>query len=185
MTTRGPIVAVFGPIGSGKSTTAAYLEDACGFKRASFADNLRYRVAKMLIREELVKEQTSEVLGILMDPATKEAYRPLLQWWGAYCRKQDLEYWVNPLVAKALEITRNSFPVVIDDCRYTNEYLALKRQGGVFFRLAPAPDALPSSTAHESEQDWPSFKAVMTLPWAPPEERVGQILSYLRTEDLL
>lgn len=177
---RGSVVVLFGPISSGKSTTANALEPT-GFIRLSFADALREEVAKALAPDEVDK-----TVALMRSPETKEYYRPLLQWWGSNRRVTDKDYWVRKLLQKLNEHLVRRQHIVIDDCRYKNERVALNQYGATFFLLAPNPDALVQHQAelHESERDWRIFPYNAYLPWIPPTERADAIISYLKTLSL-
>lgn len=188
---RGPIISVFGPIGSGKTTTAKFLEGQHDFVKVSFADALREEVATALAVEEgkFSVELKARIIAEMLDPLTKEQYRPVLQWWGSYRRKQDKDYWIKKLLPPVFELVEKNYAIVIDDCRYANEYKALTQMGASFYRLDPNPetviDATDETRNHASEKDWSYFRAHQTLAWMPVPERAERILADLRSRDLL
>lgn len=183
---RAPIVVLFGPIGSGKTTTANELIAQYRFNRVSFADALRREVAQMLLDTGMAPDDDLlSLIAQMVDPETKEKFRPLLQWWGKYRRDNfSIDYWLDRLVSRATREAAQGARMVVDDCRYKNEYLALKRHGAVFFRLQENPRTQTIATDHESERDWPTFSQDLTLPWAPVMERANTILGRLRVLDL-
>ncbi len=173
---RGSIVAIVGPIGSGKTTTANALNS---YKRISFADALREEVAGVL---STTPEQKAAILAEMRDPKVKAKWRHILQAWGTIRRNMDEDYWVHCLADTMFEAVNDRKHVVIDDCRYNNEHTFLRQHGAKFFSLAPNPEYStdPEFDKHASEQDWKLFPVDMHLPWGPVEERTGAILQYMQ-----
>ena len=171
--------ALVGAPGSGKSSIA----DALGV-RMSFADGVRREVAGALapvLRFYLGSEWTEdETLADMTDPERKDIYRPLLQVWGTdFRRAQDPNYWVSAMVdrlyrSKAEDIDRC---LVVDDCRFPNEYAALQTLGFYFVRLESGANTRPltgAQLAHESERYWPQFKVDLVLDYQPGPEVQAQ-----------
>lgn len=189
---RGPIVAIYGPIGCGKTTTADYLTGSCGFEKVSFAAALRLEAAEMLVGRQQVfvsaRDQQAAVdalIAMMKDPATKERFRSLLQWLGTYRRDDDLDYWINKAMPTITDMAATGNAVVIDDCRYANEYLALKRHGAIFVEQQSKPGADIRIEEHASEKDWPNFTANLTLPWDTVDSRANSIIGLLKVMGLL
>lgn len=114
--TRFPDIAFIGKAGSGKTTAAQHLCDTLGYMRASFAGKL--------------KEVAAEIWG-------PDVYndRDKLQKLGVAVREIDHEAWVNVLMRKIDCSIPANWPVVIDDCRFGNEYWALKERGFKIVRV--------------------------------------------------
>jgi hypothetical protein len=135
------IIGICGWIGSGKDTVADYLVNSHGFRRDSFASNLKDAVSTIFGWDrELVEGRTkesrewreqpdqwwSERLGMPITP------RHVLQQWGTeVCRggfHDDI--WIASLENKIRQRKDN---VVISDCRFPNEIAAIKNAGGKVF----------------------------------------------------
>lgn len=112
-TVSKPDIAFIGRMGSGKTTAAEVLVGEYGYWRKGFAHVLR-DVAHHIWGDESFHN------------------RGLLQQLGVAVREIDENAWVNALMHKLDQI---SGPVVIDDCRFPNEYWALKERGFVFVRV--------------------------------------------------
>lgn len=110
--TRLPHVAILGKAGAGKTTGAEYLARNYGYAILSFAT--------------LLKDVSAQIWG---EDARKD--REKLQRLGVAVREIDEDAWVNA----ALRSIRSDLPVVVDDCRFPNEYWALRERGFVFVRV--------------------------------------------------
>ena len=168
-------IAFIGPIGSGKSACAlAYV--LYGGQRLSFAKTLRQEVASALAFP--VNAKVPALVQGMKNRDTKERFRPLLQWWGQYRRDTEgQDYWVQKLMA-TIDGKPHKFVLAVDDCRYFNEYDALRERGFKFVRLADGPR--PTSTGAQqaaileastgeipgSELEHPYFDCDYYLPWA-------------------
>lgn len=137
------ILGVTGLIGSGKDTVADYLCTFHGFKRLSFAASLKDAVASVFgwdrdllegstktSREwrETKDEWWSNRLGMNITP------RSILQYWGTeVCRNGfHTDIWVASVENKLRTATDN---IVITDCRFSNEVIAIKSAGGITMRV--------------------------------------------------
>ena len=133
------ILGVTGFIGSGKDTVADYLCTFHGYKRISFAASLKDAIASIFGWDRELLEGTtkssrewreqidpwwSERLGKEITP------RYVLQYWGTeVCRNGfHSDIWVASVENKLRKSTDN---IVITDCRFANEILAIKNAGGV------------------------------------------------------
>lgn len=119
LTTAGfPNLALIGRAGAGKTTGAEYLARHYGYTRMSFAAMLK------------------EIAGRLWSPDAAAKDRDKLQRLGVAVREIDEDAWVNVLMRQLpTESAGGAIPVVIDDCRFPNEYWALKERGFVFVRI--------------------------------------------------
>lgn len=137
------IIGITGRISSGKDTVADYLCTMHGFKRLSFAASLKDAISAIFGWDREMLEGTtkgsrewreqvdpwwSERLGKNITP------RWILQYWGTeVCRNgfhQDI--WVASVENK-LRNTKDD--IVITDCRFSNEILAIKNAGGITCRI--------------------------------------------------
>ena len=155
-------IALIGQPGSGKTTVGAELVKLVRGTRLSFAAALKDELADMLgwKSDTYTAEGARGMVRyhrVQMDSVgSKDAYRPLQQAYGAFRRAEDEDYWVR----RALAGLRDDQFYVVDDCRYWNEYHALRNRGFAFLLLKPGPTTRPLTGAqavHESERDWPQF----------------------------
>jgi hypothetical protein len=126
-------IAFAGKISSGKSTAAKILVDNYGFKKLSFADELKKHIAwrKRVDLQYLVDH--------------KEEFRDTLQEVGHKMREKDENFWVSRLVKNLPEDCN----VVCDDVRYPNEADTLKRLGFVLVKI----DTLPQTIEERRKRD--------------------------------
>jgi hypothetical protein len=133
------IIGICGFIGSGKDTVADYLVNFHEFRRESFASTLKDAVANVFGWDRTMLEgRTKEAREWreCVDPWWAERLamptltpRWVLQYWGTeVCRKgfHD-DIWIASLENK---IRNSKDNVVISDCRFPNEILAIKNAGG-------------------------------------------------------
>lgn len=113
--TRLPDIAFTGKMGAGKTTAAEMLVERFGYTRLRFAQGVR-DVARLIWGEE--------------DGERRE----YLQGIGVAVRGVDENAWVKRLML-ALKECPPDHPVVIDDCRFPNEYWTLKAEGFVIVQV--------------------------------------------------
>ena len=145
------IIGFVGLIGSGKDTCADTLVSEGGYKRVSFATNLKDAVAAIFgwdrealegnteeSREwrEQVDEWWSEKLGI-----PKLTPRWILQYWGTDVLRKNFhdDIWIASLESKLLTMKQDA---VISDVRFPNEIKMIKRLRGKVYRIKRGPDPL-------------------------------------------
>jgi len=133
------IIGICGFIGSGKDTVADYLVNFHEFRRESFASTLKDAVANVFGWDRTMLEgRTKEAREWReqVDPWWAERLamptltpRWVLQYWGTeVCRKSfHDDIWIASLENK---IRNSKDHVVISDCRFPNEILAIKNAGG-------------------------------------------------------
>jgi len=133
------IIGISGFIGSGKDTVADYLVNYHGFRRESFAGTLKDAISfifgwdRMMLegRTKTSREWREQVDQWWADRLNMPYLTPrwVLQNWGTdICRKwfHD-DIWVASLENKLRQSTDN---IVISDVRFSNEVMAIRRNGG-------------------------------------------------------
>jgi hypothetical protein len=153
------IIGICGLIGAGKDTAADYLVNDHEFRRESFANTLKDAVAQVFGWDRtLLEGRTKEARAWREEVDTWWAERLnmpnltprlMLQLWGTeVCRKgfHD-DIWIASLENK---LRRSRDDVVISDCRFPNEILAIKQQGGLVIRVVrgPEPDWYEAAVSH-------------------------------------
>lgn len=161
-------LAFTGPKGSGKSTATGVLTGG-GFVELAFADPLK----QMLIR------LTGVDASWFYDPAKKEqvipglgvSARELCQAVGTECFRVALpaalprltlrggSIWIHALLVELDRI--NSCNVVVSDCRFPDEYAALKERNFTVVRVDRPGLTANEFAAHASEQGCPCDVAIL------------------------
>ena len=165
-------VALLGPIGAGKTTFANELASQTGGGVGSFAHELRNEIYRaVLINDGL--EAAEIARQEMLDPETKDTWRPVLHAWGEMRREQNPDYWVEKLEP----VIDQNGAFFVDDCRYSNEYAMLERKGFIFIRLVGRSRYQEDHILeHPSEQQWSTFSAVEVLnTGAEPSEIAASI----------
>ena len=138
------IIGVTGLIGSGKDTVANYLTTFHGFKKVSFASSLKDAVAGVFHWDRELLEgatKTSREWREQVDLWWAERLniphltpRWILQYWGTeVCRKSfHDDIWVASLEKR---IISSKDDIVVTDCRFANEVIALKNAGAITLRV--------------------------------------------------
>jgi hypothetical protein len=149
-TAKKHIIGVCGFIGSGKDTVADYLVNFHEFRRESFANTLKDAVSAVFgwprdMLEGRTKESRqwretrddwwSERLGKEITP------RWILQYWGTDVLRTNFhdDIWIASLENK---IRSSKDSIVISDCRFPNEIIAIRNQGGIVVRIVRGPEPI-------------------------------------------
>ena len=158
------IIGLCGFIGSGKDTVADYLVNFHEFRRESFASTLKDTVAAVFGWDRTMLEgRTKEArewreqidfwwsnrLGMHITP------RWVLQYWGTeVCRRAfHDDIWIASLENK---IRTSKDDIVISDCRFPNEILAIKNAGGIiaWVKRGALPDWYDTAMAANADHNW-------------------------------
>lgn len=159
------IIGICGLIGAGKDTIADYLVNIHEFRRDSFAATLKDAVSAIFgwdrdmlegrsrsSREwrEQPDKWWSERLGREITP------RYILQHWGTEVCRQGFhdDIWIASLENKLRSTTDD---VVISDCRFPNEILAIRRAGGTVIRVIRGTDPEWFHCAHHQPSKMPEL----------------------------
>lgn len=118
---RAPDVAIIGRMGSGKTTAAEVLSRQLGYHSIHFAGLLK------------------EIAATLWGPSAQTDRRKL-QELGVAVRLIEPDTWVDALMRREVDRPQRDYPVVVDDCRFENEYWALAGRGFRFLRVEAAED---------------------------------------------
>lgn len=142
------IIGICGFIGSGKDTIADYLVNFHGFRRESFANSLKDAVAHVFGWDRTMlegrtkqsrewRETRDEWWSQRLDMEITPRY--ILQQWGTeVCRRAfHDDIWIASLENK---LRHSQDDVVITDCRFPNEIMAIRRAGGRVIRVIRGPE---------------------------------------------
>jgi hypothetical protein len=156
--TRPMILALCGPAGCGKSTAAAYLEEAHGFVRVRFAGPL-----KAMLRAFLAEAGTPPAeIERMIEGDRKQAPAPelagrtpryVMQTLGTEFGREMIhpDLWTMAWAAAARAALDRGVPgVVVEDCRFPNEVDAVRALGGTVVQIRRPVGAL-ALDPHPSE----------------------------------
>lgn len=143
------LVALRGPVGSGKSTAAGYLASSLGFKRIVFAKPLKDMLRAVgLTDRELDGDLKERPCDVLMGKTPRFALQRLGTEFGRDTIHPDL--WISLWLREAKPLLDEGRRVVVDDLRFPNEAALVHRLGGKIIRIDPP---IKSSDEHISERN--------------------------------
>jgi hypothetical protein len=138
------VIALTGLIGSGKTTAANVLTVEFGYERVRFAGPLKAMLRAIGLEHDYVDGDKKETPHPLLCHRTpRHAMQTLGTEWGRNCIGPD--FWVQAWL-KAIEGKNR---VVVDDCRFPNEGVAVRMLGGKVWHVI-RPD-VSQQQAHASE----------------------------------
>jgi hypothetical protein len=161
------LIAFTGPAGAGKSTAAdALVMD--GWVKVKFADPLKnmmrafYRSCGLedsaYIEARIEGAMKEEPDPFLKGRTPRHAMQTLGTEWGRDCVHQNL--WVEAWSQKVMNMFDRDLDVVVDDCRFENEALAVRALGGHIVEIAGRQKGI--GKAHASEQYRPEPHMVIS-----------------------
>ena len=173
-------IAFCGPIYSGKTRTAVELRNQIGGTKLAFGDLVKQELSYAVGKDSI---ECAQIYKEMQTPELKYKWRSGLQVWGTDIRRNlfGKNYWVDKL-EETIDHNLNLFPnvcLMVDDCRFQNEYDMLKNKEFVFIKCLPKQGNTELTALHESEQHWQGFSCDIILPWMPIEERVTLLLKEL------
>jgi hypothetical protein len=154
---------------SGKSQVANILAGYDGVSNLKFAAPLK-RMARVLFAshgidlleiEEMVEGKLKEVHHPKLGCTPRHIMQTLGTEWGRDCIDKD--FWVNAALSHARVMREKGFHVVIDDMRFSNEYVAILKNGGHVWKIE-RPGAPKPATGHPSEgllDDFPFDRVIV------------------------
>lgn len=150
----GTLIALTGKAGSGKTTIAQELERR-GFVRLRFAGTLKAMLRVLgLTAEQVDGDKKSEPCDLLGGKTPREAMQLLGTQWGRELIDEDL--WVRATMREAASYLADGQDVVIDDCRFENEALAMHDfERGYVVGLTRKGEGIEGD--HASERGLPSY----------------------------
>lgn len=168
MTTHSPrIIAFSGKKGSGKSTCVEYLNETNSCLILSFAQPLKNLVRDVFLLTEdqvydpVFKEQLDKYWNVtpreLLQKIGTEMFRNQLSTLFPQIRMSHNSIWVSRMyrcIQDELQLQKNTGvirDILIDDCRFEDEYEMLTQIGGIVIRINRGEQS-DMDSSHESEK---------------------------------
>lgn len=154
------LIALYGPQQVGKSTAAQSLVEHHNYTRVAFADPL-YQMISALLGRDARDVPKNLPMDELEGKTIREALQSLGTEWG-----RDLigsELWVNTARRRITRLLGKGKKIVIDDCRFRNEYRALWHLSARFVRLSREDIPEQINIDHGSELEWQSFEPAVSI----------------------
>lgn len=189
------IIGICGLINSGKDTIADYLVNIHRFRRDSFAASLKDAVSSVFgwNREMLEgRSRSSREWREQVDSWWAKRLnipnltpRWVLQNWGTEVLRQGFheDIWVASLEYK---LSQTQDDVVISDCRFSNEILALRNNGGCVIRVVRGPEPHWWSTAVNNPNIMPDlYSDIHISEWSWAQTKFDRVIENDGTLDQL
>lgn len=160
-----PIIGLCGDIGAGKSTVFKFLQEAYGYRPATFAAKLK-EVARDVFGLERrhvwgTQEDKAEELAHVTDAAgNPRTARYILEHLGTEgFRHIDPGVWMKYAMREvdaAMEVSLAHF--AFEDVRFRNEFQAIRERGGVVWEVVRVGGSEQGGrTGHASDEEWRSI----------------------------
>lgn len=139
-------VAVVGEFASGKTTLADKLITEYGYRRISFAGNLKKAAALVYdptrpgVAGYIEKTAMYRIWPLDEPQPIEVSGREILQRFGQSVKQLDRLFWIRWLMNEVDEGLHGDGPFVIDDCRFPYEADALRDRGFVIARIVTPTD---------------------------------------------
>lgn len=149
MSGGGRLVCLAGSAGAGKDAAGEYLVRYHGFQRVAVADPLKN---VMMALFGLSREQLWGTKRNTLDARLGRAPRELYQEFGKACREIDPEVWIRLFRLEVEAIVSAGNDVVCTDLRTYDELHAVRRMGGVTWRIERTGAGAPGALARDSTE---------------------------------
>ena len=162
------LVALGGLAGSGKTEVANYLVSELGYKRVKFADPLKDMVRALLpsqeetgiSKEEFIEGRFKEKPCMYLGGKTpRHVMQTLGTEWGRDLIDSDL--WVDNAYRRINMLLNQNHSVVVDDVRFPNELIMLKRLGALDIWVSRGTDSYAGEHASEVSLSQSAFSVVL------------------------
>ena len=145
------LIALTGPAGCGKSTAARLLGHMSrgGAERVRFAGPIKAALRAIGLTEAQTDGNEKEIpLDLLCGKTPRQAMQTLGKEWGRDLIGSDL--WARAAMHRVHALRARGRNVVIDDCRFDNEAIAVREAGGHVIYLTGRWDATVPTHASEA-----------------------------------
>lgn len=128
------IIGLHGYAGVGKSKIADYLSAAHGYTLVKFAGPLKGMLRSLGLGHEEIEGSLKEKPSRLFNgKSPREAMQSLGTEWGR--ANFGDEFWVNLAMERVFDVIDAGGCVVLDDCRFDNEAMAIQNARGVVLKV--------------------------------------------------
>jgi len=142
------LVGITGTAGSGKTTAARIMCDRYDFYRVRIAEPIKRMARALGLTHDQVDGPLKEIpLDELCGRTPRYVMQTLGTEWGRRMIGEDI--WVRVAEKEIGRLMTNGVSVVVDDVRFPDEAVMIKKLGGAMVRVENT--LITKSTAHESE----------------------------------